>query len=184
MVVVGGGAVAERKIAALLKAGAKVTVISPSLTRRLSAWSAARRIREIRRPYRRGDLGRAVLAFTATDRSEVNRAVAREADQKRIFINIADQSISGGFLLPALFKKRNLTIAVSTGGKSPAMAKKIRDDLKTFFSSSGQPLLIDKTAKIRSALIEKKVAPELRRKLLKRLAQSDLEDMNSTPDSK
>jgi siroheme synthase-like protein len=170
VVVVGGGAVAERKVTTLLKAGADVTLISPSLTRRLATWSARGRIKEIRRPYRSGDLRHAVLALTATESSEINQAVAREAEKKKIFINIADQSTSEGFILPALFTKKDLTIAVSTGGKSPAMAKKIRDHLKQFFSSE-QLSLIDKLGKTRKRLIKEKVTPKLRRKRAKENAE-------------
>jgi precorrin-2 dehydrogenase/sirohydrochlorin ferrochelatase len=137
VVVVGGGPVAERKVTHLLKAGAEVTVISPSLTPRLAAWSGLKRIKGIRRAYRRGDLRRAVLAFTATDSSEINLAVAREAGKNNIFINVADQSTSDGFIVPALFTKRNLTIAVSTSGKSPALAKKVRDHLKSALENLG-----------------------------------------------
>ncbi len=140
VVMIGGGAVAERKVKTLLNAGAEVTVISPSLTRRLISWSASGKIKEVRRPYKIGDLGRAMLAFTATDNREVNQAVAREAGKKRIFINVADQSSSEGFIVPALFTKSALTVAVSTGGKNPSRAKEIRDRLKSFFSSGGTPL--------------------------------------------
>ena len=133
---VGGGPVAERKVTTLLKAGAEVTVISPSLTPQLTRWSMREKIKKIHRSYQSGDLGQAVLAFTATDSSEVNRAVAREAKRKKIFINVADQSTSEGFIVPALLTKKDITIAVSTGGKSPAMAKKIRDHLEIFFHES------------------------------------------------
>ncbi len=133
---VGGGPVAERKVTTLLKAGAEVTVISPSLTPQLTRWSMREKIKKIHRSYQNGDLGQAVLAFTATDSSEVNRAVAREAKKKKIFINVADQSTSEGFIVPALLTKRDIAIAVSTGGKSPAMAKKIRDHLEIFFHES------------------------------------------------
>ena len=135
--VIGGGPVAERKVTTLLKAGAEVTVISPSLTPRLATWSVRKRIKGLRRPYRRGDLGRAVLAFTATDDSEVNQAVAREALKKNIFINVADQSTSEGFIVPALFTRRDLMIAVSTSGKSPLVAKKVRDHLKSALEDFG-----------------------------------------------
>jgi precorrin-2 dehydrogenase / sirohydrochlorin ferrochelatase len=163
VVVVGGGSVAERKVATLLKAGADITLISPSLTRRLAAWSAGGRIKEIRRSYRSGDLGGAVLAFTATDSSMVNQAVAREASKKKILINVADQSTSKGFIVPALFAKKDFMIAVSTGGKSPTMAKKMRDHLKTFFSTESAASM-DKLGKTRRKLIRQRVAPTLRRK--------------------
>jgi precorrin-2 dehydrogenase/sirohydrochlorin ferrochelatase len=130
VVVIGGGPVAERKTALLLKAGAAITIVSPSLTPRLARWEVEKRITALRRPYRRGDLGRAVLVFAATDHPSVNEAVAREAKRKRIPFNLADRSNSDGFIVPAVFSKGGMTIAVSSGGKNPALAKQVRDYLK------------------------------------------------------
>lgn len=129
-VVVGGGPVAERKVATLLKADADVTVVSPSVTRRLAGWISRKKVRHIQRVYRKGDLGQAAIAFTATDKDRVNQAVADEAQQKKVWINVADQSVPGDFIVPALFTRRDLTVAVSTGGKNPRRAIKIRDKLK------------------------------------------------------
>jgi precorrin-2 dehydrogenase/sirohydrochlorin ferrochelatase len=162
VVVVGGGSVAERKVTTLLKAGADITLVSPALTRRLASWAARGRIKEIRRSYRRGDLGQAVLAFTATDSSAVNQAVAREAGKKKILINVADQSSLEGFIVPALFAKRDFMIAVSTGGKSPAMAKKMRDHLKAFFSLEQAPST-NKRGKARGKPIQEDLASTLRK---------------------
>ncbi len=130
VVMVGGGAVAERKVATLLKSGADVTVVSPSVTRRLAGWISQKKVRHIRRAYRKGDLGQAVIAFTATDSDRVNQEVAEDAEQKNIWINVADQSVPGNFILPAIFTKRDVTVAVSTGGKDPRRAVKIRDSLR------------------------------------------------------
>ncbi|MDC4224393.1 MAG: bifunctional precorrin-2 dehydrogenase/sirohydrochlorin ferrochelatase [Candidatus Manganitrophus sp.] len=105
VVVIGGGAVAERKTASLLRTGAAITVISPSLTPRLARWEAEKRIIVHHRPYRRGDLSGAALAFAATDQSSVNEAVAREGRRKRIPFNLADRSDSDGFIVPAVFSK-------------------------------------------------------------------------------
>lgn len=129
-VVVGGGSVAERKVATLLKADAKVTVVSPEVTRRLADWTAQKKIRHIGRVYREGDLDQAAIAFTATHNGYVNQDVAGEAQEKKIWINVAYQSVPGDFILPALFTKRDITVAVSSGGKDPRRAIKIRDSLK------------------------------------------------------
>lgn len=130
VVVVGGGPVAERKVATLLKAGADVTVVSPDVTHRLAGWVSRKKIRYIQRPYRKGDLDQASIAFTATDLDRVNQAVADEAKQEKVWINVADQSVPGDFILPALFTKRDVTVAVSTGGKDPRRAVKIRNEIK------------------------------------------------------
>ncbi len=130
VIVIGGGLVAERKVRMLIKSGADVTVISPRFTARLTEWGKHHKITIIQRPYREGDLHQSVLAFTTTDRPEVNEAVALEARQKKIWINVADQSTPGNFIVPAVFSKPTFTIAVSSHGKNPALAVKIRDRLE------------------------------------------------------
>ncbi len=172
VVVIGGGAVAERKTASLLRTGAAITVISPSLTPRLARWEAEKRIIVLRRPYRRGDLGRAVLAFAATDHPSVNEAVAREGRQKRIPFNLADRTDSDGFIVPAVYSRGGMTLAVSSGGKSPALAKQIRDYIKDRLRSE-EHHWVELLAKIKRALIRKKVPPLKRREILHRLAESD-----------
>lgn len=172
VVVIGGGAVAERKTSSLLRTGAAITVISPSLTPRLARWEAEKRIIVHHRPYRRGDLGGAALAFAATDQPSVNEAVAREGRRKRIPFNLADRSDSDGFIVPAVFSKGGMTIAVSSGGKSPALAKRIRDYVKDNLHSEEQRW-VELLAQIKRILISKKVSPPKRRAILNRLAESD-----------
>lgn len=173
VVVIGGGAVAERKIASLLKAGASIAVISPLLTPRLARWEAEERIIVHRRPYRRGDLGRAVLVFATTDHPAVNEAVAREGRQKRIPFNLADRADSDGFIVPAVFSKGGMTIAVSSGGKSPVLTKQIRDYLEERLTSK-ERRWIEILSQIKRALIRKELPSKRRRKILNRLAESDV----------
>src|SRR5688500_9325869 len=94
-VVVGGGAVAERKVAALLDCGGRVTVISPGLTERLQSWAGAGHLAHLCRQYQAGDLAGATLVFAATDDIEVNAAVAREATNAGVLVNVADDGDSG-----------------------------------------------------------------------------------------
>jgi|GEM_PF-603074 len=171
VVVVGGGAVAERKIATLLKAGAAVTVISPKLTPRLSRWKAGARIIALRRFYRRGDLAGACLAFAATDEPGVNAAVAREAEQKRIPFNRADQA-DDGFIVPAFFSKGGMIIAVSSGGKSPVLAKQVRDYLKERWTEEDRHWL-EILSRIKQVLMTKKLPSKRKKEILNRLAGSD-----------
>ncbi len=131
-VVIGGGKVAERKVASLIKSGAKISVISPEVTPKLARWAGSKKIKTVRRPYRPGDIDQATLAFAATNDIVVNHAVTRTAKQSGIWINRADVGQDGDFILPAVLKKGKRTIAVSTGGESPAIAKKTRDDLMAF----------------------------------------------------
>jgi precorrin-2 dehydrogenase / sirohydrochlorin ferrochelatase len=133
-VMVGGGGVAERRIDGLLTAGAEVIVISPRLTPTLTALVAEGRIYHEPRGYRDGDLAGADLAFVATDAGEVNAAVAREARERGLWINAADDPARCTFILPALVRRGDLTVAVATGGSSPALARAIREELETYLT--------------------------------------------------
>lgn len=134
VVVVGGGAVAERKILTLLKSNPEITVISPKLCEALLDLDKAEQIRTIQRPYLPGDLRGAALAFAVTDNPGVNQAVAREGEQAKIWVNVADQSVPGDFILPAVFTEGDISVAISSSGKNPALAKSVRDHLKRQYS--------------------------------------------------
>jgi precorrin-2 dehydrogenase/sirohydrochlorin ferrochelatase len=133
-VMVGGGVVAERRVDGLLKAGAQVIVISPRLTPALSALAAEGRIYHEPRGYRAGDLAGADLAFVATDAGEVNDAVAREARERGLWVNAADDPGRCTFILPALVRRGDLMVAVATGGSSPALARAIREELEAYLT--------------------------------------------------
>jgi precorrin-2 dehydrogenase len=128
-VVVGGGQVANRKARKLLQARAEVVVISPHVRSELESVAA-----EVhRRPYVEGDLEGAHLAFAATDVREVNAAVAREAAERGVPVNVADRPSEGDFAVPSTLRRGRLQLAVSTGGASPTLARRIRDELEGLF---------------------------------------------------
>jgi siroheme synthase-like protein len=131
---IGGGLVAERRVDGLVTAGAHISVISPRVTRALAALAAEGRIDHEPRAYREGDLAGADLAFVATDAGEVNAAVAREAGERGLWINAADDPARCTFILPALVRRGDLTVAVATGGSSPALARAIREELETYLT--------------------------------------------------
>ena len=133
-VMVGGGIIAERRVDGLVTAGARVTVISPRLTRALAALAAEGGIQHEPREYRGGDLEGADLAFVATDAGEVNTAVADEARRRGVWINAADDPARCTFILPALVRRGDLTVAVATGGSSPALARAIREELEAYLT--------------------------------------------------
>jgi precorrin-2 dehydrogenase/sirohydrochlorin ferrochelatase len=128
--VVGGGSVAEGKVDGLLAAGARVTVVSPSLSPRLASWAAADRIAYRAREYRAEDLDGQRLAFAATDRREITEAVAGDARRRGLWVNAADDPMYCDFLLPSVLRRGRLVVAVSTGGASPALAGRVRRDLE------------------------------------------------------
>lgn len=126
-VVVGGGAVAEGKVASLLECGACVTVIAPQLTARMEAWAREGAIRAVRRPYREGDLAGACLVIAATGDPATNRRVWEEAERSGAWLNAVDDPDHCHFMAPAVYRSGDLAVAVSTGGRCPALAVRVRD---------------------------------------------------------
>ena len=126
-VVIGGGAVSARKIEQLLASGANVTVVSPSVTPEIERLAAEGLVRWIKRAYARGDLAGAWVAVAATDDEAVNREAHAEAEREKTLLNVADVPELCGFIAPSVIERGNVTIAVSTGGTSPALARKLRE---------------------------------------------------------
>jgi precorrin-2 dehydrogenase/sirohydrochlorin ferrochelatase len=129
-VVVGGGRVAERKILPLLKSRARVTVISPRITRKIEKIKELKHIHHIARPYRKGDLRDAFLVIAATDSPIVNERVSRDAG---CLVNVVDTPHLCNFIVPSTMVRGPLNIAVSTSGVSPALARSIRKELEKIY---------------------------------------------------
>jgi siroheme synthase-like protein len=134
-VVIGGGTVAERRVEGLLAAGASVTVISPSITEKLRGLLAQGAIRYLARERRAGDLAGCELAFVAMDDPEQNVAACREARSRYVWVNSADDPAQCDFILPAVIRRGDLAMAVSTGGVSPAAVRAIREELEEYFTT-------------------------------------------------
>jgi len=128
--VVGGGLVAQRKVTTLLLYGARVTVVSPAVTRRIAAYARQGKVRHRARRFRPADIRDAWLVYAATDDREINRQVYRSARRRRVFANVVDQTPLCSFIAPAIARRGPLTVAVSTGGSSPSLAKKLRSELR------------------------------------------------------
>jgi precorrin-2 dehydrogenase/sirohydrochlorin ferrochelatase len=133
--VVGGGLVAERRVHGLLAADAAVTVASPELTPALAALASGGRIRHERRGFEPDDLDGVDLAFAATDRGEVNAALFQAARARGVWANAADDPAHCTFILPAVVRRGELSVAVSTGGTSPALARAIREELECYLTA-------------------------------------------------
>lgn len=139
--VVGGGAVGERKVRSLLECGASVTLVSKTLTAGLEALAAEGRVRAFRRPFAAGDEDGAFLVFCATDDAELNRAVFEAAEKKGALVNVVDRPALCNFIVPAVVRKGSLLASVSTSAAAPAMAKKLKSDLERAFADGYAPLL-------------------------------------------
>ncbi len=129
-VIVGGGEIAERKIANLLECGAVITMVSPQVTPGIRAHADAGDIRWEAREYVDGDLKGAFLAIASTDDEDVNRAVHEEASREGIVLNVVDRTALCSFIAPAVVRRGEVTVALSTGGASPALARKLRETLE------------------------------------------------------
>jgi siroheme synthase-like protein len=129
-VVAGGGEVALRKVKVLLEHGADVEVISPDLCPELARLAESGEVRVHNHAYETGNLADAFLAIAATDDVKTNRQVAEEARSKAILVNVVDDAVNSDFIVPSYLRRDGLTIAVSTSGQSPALARKIRTRLE------------------------------------------------------
>lgn len=166
-VVVGGGAVAERKVRDLLAAGARPCVISPALTEMLAAWRDSGDLEHIPRCYEDGDLAGAFLAIAATGKREVNAAVAEEGARRGMLVNIADDPASGNFHTVAAVRRGDLLLTVSTGGRSPALSALIRRDLELHYGPAYGTLL-DNLSRLREGPA-RRLKPQQRAMLWRRL---------------
>jgi siroheme synthase, N-terminal domain len=141
-VVVGGGDIAERKVERLLECGAQVTVVSKSLTPVLKARKKTGQMDHIDRDYEDQALDGAFMVIGATDRNDVNERISKEAMARGLLVNIVDDPDRCNFILPSLVQQGDLSIAISTGGKSPALAKKLRKELEKQYGPEYQTLLV------------------------------------------
>jgi len=166
--VVGGGAVAERKAAALLAAGAVVSVGAPDLTAALGHWAQTGRIVHRSGVFRSDWLDGAWLVIAATDDRGVNQAVADAANAREIFVNVVDDPALSSFHVPAIVDRSPLTIAISSGGDAPMLARLLRERLEALLDRSLGPLgaLV---ARYRQRIRARYPAPGARRRFYERL---------------
>ncbi len=131
--VIGGGKVAERKIISLLDTGARLTVIAPRTTSIIKDLAAEKKLTLFQREVIDEDLHGKLLVFVATDSDEVNRWVSQVARKRGILVNCVDTPEECSFYVPSFFRRGSLTISISTGGKVPALAKRLREELQATY---------------------------------------------------
>lgn len=129
--VIGGGEVAERKVAALLECGARVRVVASQATEGVHRWAAQGKIELLTRAYRPGDLRGACLAIAGTDDRSTNDQVYQEAQELGVLVNLVDDPPHCSFIAPAIVRRGEVQIAISTGGASPALARHLRELLES-----------------------------------------------------
>ncbi len=171
--VVGGGQVAERKVGLLLECGAEVELVSPRATGRLAGLAGSGRIHWRRRAVRSRDLAGAFLVVAATNDAAANRRVADRARKVGSLVNVVDDPEACTFLVPSVIRRGDLTIAISTGGGSPALAKRLRERLEAVVGPEYEGYV----AALKSLRLQAQAAiadPAARRALYRRAVQSEL----------
>ncbi len=171
--VVGGGQVALRKVRSLLETSANVTVIAREIVPQLTQMKG---VELIAREYNRGDVKGFTLVFAATDNHEVNKLVAEDAAANGIPVNVVDCPELCSFIVPAVVRRGDLLIAVTTCGKSPALSRRIREEIGARYGSEYE-LLVDLLGKLRPIAKSKFPSQKDREKALKRIIESDVVEL-------
>ncbi len=177
--VVGGGKIAERKVRALLDCDAVVYVVSPQLAPELAKLAGAGVIVHIQRNYTTTDLENAFLVISATNDEKINQRVARDCLERNVLINVVDNPRQCNFIVPAVLRQGSLSISVSTDGKSPVLARKIREDLAGCFGPEYGEFL-ELMGNLRERIIKSVNVPEERRQIFYDLVYSDILDLFKT----
>jgi precorrin-2 dehydrogenase/sirohydrochlorin ferrochelatase len=171
--VVGGGEVGTRKVEMLLACGASVTVVSIDTTKTLKLLAEEQRITLLMRAYRTTDLDNRFLIIGATNDEELNQQLSMGAEKNNLLCNIADRPAACNFILPAIVAQGDLVLAISTCGKSPAFAKKLRKDLEKQFGKAYATFL-ELMGAIRTRLLLEEHAPEQHKPLFQKIIYSDI----------
>jgi siroheme synthase-like protein len=175
VVVVGAGPIAEGKIPGLLAAGASIRVIAPRATTQIAEWAREGQLEWIGKTFAAGDLYRASLAIAATSAHGVNQSVFRACEERGIFCNAVDDIENCHFYYGALVQRGDLQIAVSTNGKSPALAQRIRKELEESYGEEYAAWL-EKLGTARQALRAKATGLDRIKAILHRLASREMFD--------
>ncbi|MGR3309650.1 MAG: precorrin-2 dehydrogenase/sirohydrochlorin ferrochelatase family protein [Candidatus Brocadiales bacterium] len=168
--IIGGGEVAYRKACSLKDAGAEVTVVCPEPCPELTK---EKDITLIGKRYEESALDGAFLVIAATDDAEVNRNVFQDASKRNLMVNVVDCPELCSFIVPSSVVRGDLCISISTGGASPALAKRIREDLEKTYGHEYEHYL-KLLSKMRNVAMSRVADPEKRRKILQRLAEPDI----------
>jgi len=175
-VIVGGGAVAERKIRTLVDYGARVRVIAPQVTTWIAEQAETGAVAHEPRGYVRGDLEGAFIAICATDSAEVNAAVFDEAESRGCLVNVVDVPELCSFIVPSIVRRGQLQLAISTGGAAPAVAKRLRKHIDSHVGPEWETY-VALLGELRALVMERVPGTEADRKpIFEAVADSDLLD--------
>jgi precorrin-2 dehydrogenase / sirohydrochlorin ferrochelatase len=171
VLVVGAGKVGEQKIRGLLATGARVRVVAREATETAKRWAQQRKISLAERSFATRDLDRAFLVVVATSSRELNRTIFREARKRRILCNVVDVPDQCDFYYPAVVRRGDLQIAISTTGKSPSLARQIRERLELQFGP-GYAQWVRELGETRRRVLASNLDPQQKRQLIESLASA------------
>jgi siroheme synthase-like protein len=130
VLIVGGGIVCTRKAETMMRYGGRVTIVSPEITEEIAAWERDGALTVKLKKYAEADLEGASMVIASTDDQCVNARVARDCRRRRLPVNVVDVTHLCEFIVPAIIEKGSIQIAISTGGKSPALGRTLKEDLQ------------------------------------------------------
>lgn len=180
--IVGGGKVAERKVQSLLNCGARIEIISPNFTPKLFQYFEEGKIHLVKRKYKYGDLEGSFLVYATTDDSDIQNLCKKECEERNILLNSAKEPHVGDFIVPSTINRGNLTISISTNGKSPMLSKKIRADLEKNYPENYSKY-IEVLGILRSDMKKNIHDIEIRKRIFHKLVySSEIEDIIRSED--
>lgn len=171
--VVGGGSVAERKALALLAAGAAVSVVSPKATRALQGLARDGKIALEKRPYRTGDARGRFLVVAAAGSSRVNEAAWQDAEAEKALVNVVDDPERCSFIVPSIVDRGSLVIAISTSGKSPYLARLLREELEECIGAEYEAF-VEILGAARKKLLKSGLSHDKKERIIKDLVKSPI----------
>ncbi|MEJ2024873.1 MAG: bifunctional precorrin-2 dehydrogenase/sirohydrochlorin ferrochelatase [Deltaproteobacteria bacterium] len=171
--VVGGGLVAQRKVETLLNYGALISLVSLELTERLQKMAAEKTIQYLGHEFSEAHLGGMFLVIAATDDPALNHRVSLQARKRGLLINAVDQPEDCNFIVPSILRRGNLQVAISTSGKSPALARKIRKDMELQFGEEYEKLL-NLMGSVRKEILSRGMPQEANKRIFMKIIASDI----------
>ena len=173
VVVVGGGNVAHRKVLALLECGAAIHLAGRELVTELEQMVQRREIHFLGKEFEEGFLDRAFMIIAATDDKDLNHHISRCAREKGVLVNAVDQPPDCDFIVPSILRRGDLQIAISTSGKSPALARKIRKGLETKFGQEYETFLA-MMGRMRKEILSLGLPQEENSRIFQKIIDADL----------
>jgi len=173
VLVVGGGVVAERKVENLLELAARIHIVSIELTEKLHKLIESKEIKYLGSEFKEEQLEGVFFVIAATDDKLLNRRISEEARKRRLLVNAVDQPEDCDFIFPSIIKRGELLIAISTSGKSPALAKRLRQELEAQFGSE-YGVFLDLMGRLRKEILSKGFSQKQNSLIFHEIVDSDI----------